>query len=338
MLYQGETWWWIAFWVGSLVAMTDFIDGYLARKYGPTVLGGLLDPIADKVFIAAFFLPLVDLELVPAWTVAMMFVREFMVTGIRSAYKQRGMSMKTSYFAKVKTWVQMQAVFYMMLVVLLPPKTILITVCMIIVVGALLLTAIVSAKRKKLFVSGIIMAACCGGAAAIYALFSAKTTLEITMYITVAVTWLSGADYLLAAFPQLRAAGDFNRSDAVRLLGALTLPILAVIVVLHFATIMIAPILVLIALELAVGGLDNLLSHYKKAANAIAWGARAIGAALLLGGALGLAQSTQQTTLAETLIWTAMAVTTLGVTIEFWRGRDVYLENAGPLEELESFE
>lgn len=328
MLYQGQAWWWVAFWVGSLVAMTDFIDGYLARKHGPTILGGLLDPIADKVFIAAFFLPLADIGLVPAWTVALMFVREFAVTGIRSAYKQRGMSMKTSYFAKVKTWVQMQAVFFMMLVLLMPrTKTLLLAIILAVVAGSLILTAIVSAKRKKLFVSGVIMAAACGGAAALYGFLEPLRVLELTMYITVAVTWLSGADYLLAAFPQLRAAGDFNRSDAVRLLGAVSLPILAVLL-LRETSAPIAPVLVLISLELAVGGLDNLMSHHQKQANAMSWGLRVLGAVSLLGLALALAQTgTGDPVLVDALVWTAMVTSAVGVALEFWRGRDVYLDD-----------
>ena len=49
--YQGNSYMWSALIAGTLIGCTDWIDGLLARKYGPTVLGGLLDPIADKVFI-----------------------------------------------------------------------------------------------------------------------------------------------------------------------------------------------------------------------------------------------------------------------------------------------
>jgi cardiolipin synthase (CMP-forming) len=87
LIYQGDLW--LALILGTLIGCTDFVDGYLARKHGPTVLGGLLDPIADKVFIAFVYLPLADLGTVPAWAVALMFVREFLVTALRSAYEQR---------------------------------------------------------------------------------------------------------------------------------------------------------------------------------------------------------------------------------------------------------
>src|SRR5262249_37815380 len=94
---------------------TDFVDGYLARKQGPTVLGGLMDPIADKVFIAITFLPAVDLKWVPSWLVALLFVREFFVTAARTSYEQRDLQLKSSYLARYKTWVQMCGVGVLML-------------------------------------------------------------------------------------------------------------------------------------------------------------------------------------------------------------------------------
>ena len=51
---------WSALIAGTLIGCTDWVDGMLARKYGPTVLGGLLDPIADKVFIAFAYVPFAD--------------------------------------------------------------------------------------------------------------------------------------------------------------------------------------------------------------------------------------------------------------------------------------
>ena len=57
LIYGNETWQTYAVVIGTLVGATDFVDGYLARKQGPTILGGLMDPIADKVFIAVCFVP-----------------------------------------------------------------------------------------------------------------------------------------------------------------------------------------------------------------------------------------------------------------------------------------
>src|SRR5688572_25615707 len=109
LIYQGETGWWIAISIALVVGLTDYLDGYLARKYGPTTLGALLDPLADKVFLAFMYVPLVDLGFLPVWAIAFMFTREFLVTAMRSAYLQRDIQFETSYLAKAKTWIQMQA-------------------------------------------------------------------------------------------------------------------------------------------------------------------------------------------------------------------------------------
>src|SRR5581483_5239584 len=84
LLYQGVHGQFAALVFATLLGCTDFVDGYLARKHGPTVLGGLMDPIADKVFIAITFLPAVDLGWCPPWLVAALFAREFVVTAARS--------------------------------------------------------------------------------------------------------------------------------------------------------------------------------------------------------------------------------------------------------------
>src|ERR1700744_5486554 len=120
LIYKGyerndNTLLWAALIAGVLIGCTDWVDGMLARKYGPTVLGGLLDPIADKIFIAFAYTPFAAIGMIPAWALAAMFSREFFVTALRSAFEQRGLSLKTSYFAKVKTWTQMQGIGVMLL-------------------------------------------------------------------------------------------------------------------------------------------------------------------------------------------------------------------------------
>src|SRR5262245_2010274 len=130
LIYEGnrlhnDTYLWGALIAGTLIGCTDWVDGMLARKHGPTVLGGLLDPIADKVFIGFAYTPFADFGMIPWWACALMFTREFFITALRSAYEQRNLSLKTSYIAKAKTWAQMQGIGVMLLFPLLDNKSIL---------------------------------------------------------------------------------------------------------------------------------------------------------------------------------------------------------------------
>src|SRR5438477_10015889 len=99
LLYQGRNGQWACLFSMTIVGCTDFVDGWLARKYGPTVLGGLMDPIADKVFIALTMLPALDLGWLPTIVVALIFFREFVITAARTAYSRREVTLKTSYLA-----------------------------------------------------------------------------------------------------------------------------------------------------------------------------------------------------------------------------------------------
>ena len=94
-------------------AMTDGIDGYLARKRDEiTTMGILLDPIADKLLIAAAFIVLVQLNpsLVPAWVAIVVIGREFLVSGLRSIAASEGFTIEASELGKFKMVVQIVAV------------------------------------------------------------------------------------------------------------------------------------------------------------------------------------------------------------------------------------
>ena len=94
-------------------AMTDGIDGYLARKRDQiTTMGILLDPIADKLLIAAAFIVLVQLNpsLVPAWVAIVVIGREFLVSGLRSIAASEGFTIEASELGKFKMVVQIVSV------------------------------------------------------------------------------------------------------------------------------------------------------------------------------------------------------------------------------------
>jgi CDP-diacylglycerol--glycerol-3-phosphate 3-phosphatidyltransferase len=94
-------------------SFTDGIDGYLARKRGQiTTIGMLLDPLADKLLIAAAFVTLVQFNpsLVPAWMAVVIIGREFLVSGLRSIAASEGFTIEASDLGKFKMLVQIVAV------------------------------------------------------------------------------------------------------------------------------------------------------------------------------------------------------------------------------------
>jgi CDP-diacylglycerol--glycerol-3-phosphate 3-phosphatidyltransferase len=100
----------------GVASLTDWLDGYLARRRKQiTVLGQLLDPIADKLLTTAAFVSLVQLDMVPAWIVAVIIGRELAVTGLRGVAHTRGLIMPASGLGKLKMVAQVVAILALML-------------------------------------------------------------------------------------------------------------------------------------------------------------------------------------------------------------------------------
>lgn len=96
-----------------LASITDGIDGYLARKRGQiTTMGMLLDPLADKLMIAAAYITLVQVNphIVPAWMAVIIIGREFLVSGLRSIAAAQGFTIEASDLGKSKMVVQIVSV------------------------------------------------------------------------------------------------------------------------------------------------------------------------------------------------------------------------------------
>jgi CDP-diacylglycerol--glycerol-3-phosphate 3-phosphatidyltransferase len=98
------------YWATALfgVAMaTDWFDGRVARSRGySSPLGGLLDPIADKLLVLSVLVVLIDEGVFPGWMVAAIVAREFLVTGLRLAALERGVVLHARDLGKLKTWSQ----------------------------------------------------------------------------------------------------------------------------------------------------------------------------------------------------------------------------------------
>jgi CDP-diacylglycerol---glycerol-3-phosphate 3-phosphatidyltransferase len=98
--------------VFALAAMTDGLDGYIARSRDSiTTFGKLMDPLADKLLVTAALVSLVSLNRLPAWVAMVIIAREFAVTGLRSIAAERGVIIAASWMGKVKTVLQIGAIF-----------------------------------------------------------------------------------------------------------------------------------------------------------------------------------------------------------------------------------
>jgi CDP-diacylglycerol---glycerol-3-phosphate 3-phosphatidyltransferase len=97
--------------VFAIAALTDGLDGYIARtRQSVTTFGKVMDPVADKLMIAAALISLVSLERLAAWVAMVIIAREFAVSGLRIAAGQQGVVIPASGLGKVKTIVQVVAV------------------------------------------------------------------------------------------------------------------------------------------------------------------------------------------------------------------------------------
>ena len=98
-----------------IASLTDMADGKIARKYNLiTNLGKFLDSLADKMLVIAILIAFVELHRVSAWLLAIIILREFMVTGIRMLAAEKGVVMAAKMIGKVKTTFQMIAIIFLM--------------------------------------------------------------------------------------------------------------------------------------------------------------------------------------------------------------------------------
>jgi len=97
--------------VFALAALTDGLDGYIARSRGAiTPFGKLMDPLADKLLVTAALVALVSLQRLEAWVAMVIIAREFAVTGLRGIAAEQGMVIHASWLGKLKTILQVTAV------------------------------------------------------------------------------------------------------------------------------------------------------------------------------------------------------------------------------------
>ncbi len=99
----------------TIAAITDWLDGHLARKHNlVTNFGKFMDPLADKLLVTAALVLLVEMDLVAAWVVVVILSREFAVTGLRLVAADEGIVVAAGKSGKAKTWVQLFAIIFLL--------------------------------------------------------------------------------------------------------------------------------------------------------------------------------------------------------------------------------
>lgn len=100
----------------SAAAITDYLDGFLARKRGQvTTLGKVMDPVADKLLVSSAFIMLASLGWLPAWMACVIIGRELAVTGLRNIIAEKGEDLSASNLGKYKTGFQIAAIIPLMI-------------------------------------------------------------------------------------------------------------------------------------------------------------------------------------------------------------------------------
>lgn len=107
----------IAFALFVVASLTDFFDGYLARKYNlVTDFGKLMDPLADKILVISALVLFVELRYIPAWMSIIVIAREFLISGIRMLAAAKGEVIPAGKLGKYKTTSQMIVILIMIVV------------------------------------------------------------------------------------------------------------------------------------------------------------------------------------------------------------------------------
>jgi CDP-diacylglycerol--glycerol-3-phosphate 3-phosphatidyltransferase len=246
--------------LGTLIGLTDFVDGYLARKHGVTVLGSLLDPVADKVFIVVCYACYADRGGMPWGAAAAILAREMAVTVLRSSLELRGQRLPSSLVAKVKTWVQMIGFGFVVLVPLVGPGrglALLFAVPLGATLLAMAIAAVLARRRIRALefaaavLVGFLVAAVAGGPA---------VTRGVVIGFVVLITWYSALDYFNLGLRALARPDAYRVKHWARLAAGGLLPVvaLAAIATDRLPTL---PIILLLSIEMARGALDNFAAN-----------------------------------------------------------------------------
>lgn len=267
--------------IGTLIGLTDTIDGYLARKHGPTVLGSLLDPVADKIFIVVCYGCFADRGGIPWGLVAAIFSRELLVTVLRSSLELNGKRLRSTGIAKAKTWVQMIGFGILVLIPILGSGRNLILLFG--VLFAFALTVVAAGRLMGRPRRGFEIAAVSLLPFVVASFFGAAVERWLWLFAVVFITWYSALDYLKAGVTELSRVTTHRAAHLLRLAAGAALPIVVMLGVASQRLPTVA-LVVLLSSDMARGALDNFAANQGIAD--FSWGVSMWTELALLAGAL----------------------------------------------------
>ena len=339
LLYQGAPHLFAGVAAIFLIGITDWLDGIVARRQGPTVLGGLLDPIADKIFVAVIFLPLAERAVpewgrtvVPVWMICCIFLRDFLVTSLRTSLLLRDAPMRTSALAKTKTAVQMVGIgyilFYYATFLAKAPDWITWVAVLAPILAPLSLILYRLARGRKQGRRSLTMAGLMAAAAAARYFLGADGASWITLYGITALTVVSGASYLSDAWSALRGNSGGLRELGRFILDGVLVPLAFLLLLGRFDDFGASAMIILaVTLELSAGGLSNLVASHKIAPRFLWLALKSVLQIALCGAALAidLCDLRAPSRAGVGLIAAATAVTVVFFVVSFVRHRRLYL-------------
>ncbi len=260
--------------LGMFIALgaTDWYDGKLARQQGPTVLGGLLDPVADKMFLAFTYLPMARIEgewgsgvpVAPLWMVCVIFFRDLVITSIRSITATHDIEFHTSTLAKFKTAIQMGAGAFVMWAVIFHGNHPMQIAGFAGATAVIVIFAVVKAFRRRPV--GLMVWTQVGTYAAALAtmifLRTSHALLTLVAFVT-GVTVISGIQYMARVLRGLAEAAWPARPGEVILALAEALAPVAAVSLFAISSVPAWASIAMLTAELGAGGLDNLLATEK---------------------------------------------------------------------------
>jgi CDP-diacylglycerol--glycerol-3-phosphate 3-phosphatidyltransferase len=306
--------------VGTLIGLTDFVDGYLARKYGSTVLGSLLDPVADKVFIVVCYACYADRGGMPWGIAAAVLSRELLVTVLRSSLELRGRRLPSTIVAKAKTWVQMIGFGLYALVPIVGEGRGLKLLFAVPLGVALAVVGLAAVLRKRGLGRAFGFAASVLVLFLVASLIGKTATLAVVAGFVIFMTWYSALDYLAAGFRELSPPVEQRGLHWARLVAGGLMPIVALIAI---STIRLptTPIILLLSFDMARGALDNYAANQRVAD--FSWGASLWAEIALLLGALAIPAAGTVLTVLAAAIAIVETVRSLGRFLRGWAPRPI---------------